>query len=110
MVCVKPAGVLSTDEPGGVPELVRAALGEPHGCVRTVHRLDAPVAGLMVFARLIHRHYPRRLYRHHDPLILIHDIHAAPLPYLFLLCLTYSLHVPITSSALRYHKRTRKVK
>ena len=29
VVCVKPAGVLSTDEPGGVPELVRAALGEP---------------------------------------------------------------------------------
>ena len=26
VVCVKPAGVLSTDEPGGVPELVRAAL------------------------------------------------------------------------------------
>ena len=29
VVCVKPAGVLSTDEPGGVPELVRAALGNP---------------------------------------------------------------------------------
>lgn len=51
VVCVKPAGVLSTDEPGGVPELVRAALGEPHGCVRTVHRLDRVVSGLMVLAR-----------------------------------------------------------
>ena len=29
LVAVKPAGVLSTDEPGGMPELVREALGEP---------------------------------------------------------------------------------
>ncbi len=51
LVCVKPAGVLSTDEPGGMPELARAALGEPQGCVRTVHRLDRVVSGLMVLAR-----------------------------------------------------------
>ena len=51
LVCVKPAEVLSTDEPGGMPELVRAALGEPQGCVRTVHRLDRVVSGLMVLAR-----------------------------------------------------------
>lgn len=51
IVCVKPAGVLSTDEPGGVPELVRQALGEPNANVRTVHRLDRTVAGLMVLAR-----------------------------------------------------------
>ena len=50
-VCVKPAGVLSTDEPGGMPSLVRQALGEEHACVRTVHRLDRPVGGVMVFAR-----------------------------------------------------------
>ena len=51
LVCVKPAGVLSTDEPGGMQELARAALGEPQGCVRTVHRLDRVVSGLMVLAR-----------------------------------------------------------
>lgn len=51
VVCVKPAGVKSTDEPGGVPELVREALGEPNGNVRTVHRLDQVVSGLMVLAR-----------------------------------------------------------
>lgn len=51
IVCVKPAGVLSTDEPGGVPELVRAALGDPNANVRTVHRLDQTVSGLMVLAR-----------------------------------------------------------
>ena len=51
LVCVKPAGVLSTDEPGGMPELARAALGEPQGCVRTVHRLDRVVSGRMVLAR-----------------------------------------------------------
>lgn len=34
-----------------MPELARAALGEPQGCVRTVHRLDRVVSGLMVLAR-----------------------------------------------------------
>lgn len=47
-VCVKPARVLSTDEPGGMPELVRQALGTDD--VRTVHRLDRVVSGLMVLA------------------------------------------------------------
>ena len=51
LVCLKPARVLSTDEPGGVPELAREALGDPAADVRTVHRLDRVVAGLMVLAR-----------------------------------------------------------
>lgn len=51
VVCVKPQRVLSTDEPGGMPELVRQALGDPNGDVRTVHRLDRVVGGLMVLAR-----------------------------------------------------------
>lgn len=51
VVCVKPPRVLSTDEPGGVPELVRLALGDPGANVRTVHRLDRTVSGLMVLAR-----------------------------------------------------------
>ena len=51
IVCVKPAGALSTDEPGGVPELARQALGDEKAQVRTVHRLDRVVAGLMVLAR-----------------------------------------------------------
>ena len=50
-VCIKPAGVLSTDEPGGLPQLVREALEDPNACVRTVHRLDRVVSGLMVLAR-----------------------------------------------------------
>ena len=49
VVCVKPSRVLSTDEPGGMPELVRQALGTED--VRTVHRLDRVVSGLMVLAR-----------------------------------------------------------
>ena len=49
VVCIKPPGVLSTDEPGGVPELCRQALGDPN--IRTVHRLDRVVSGLMVLAR-----------------------------------------------------------
>ena len=51
VVSVKPARVLSTDEPGGMPELVREALGDPTADVRTVHRLDRVVSGLMVLAR-----------------------------------------------------------
>lgn len=51
LVCVKPAGVLSTDEPGGVPELLRRELGDPKAEVRTVHRLDRVVGGLMALAR-----------------------------------------------------------
>ena len=51
LVCVKPAGVLSTDESGGVPELAREALGDPRADVRTVHRLDRAAGGLMVLAR-----------------------------------------------------------
>lgn len=50
IVCVKPAGVLSTDEPGGVPELLRRELGDASADVRTVHRLDRAVSGLMVLA------------------------------------------------------------
>lgn len=48
VVCVKPAGVRSTDE---VPSLVSQALGDPQAQVRTVHRLDQVVGGLMVLAR-----------------------------------------------------------
>ena len=53
-VCVKPRGVVSTDVPGGMPSLIRTALGEPDAPVYTVHRLDAPVGGLMVYARTRH--------------------------------------------------------
>ena len=48
-VCVKPQRVLSTDEPGGMPDLVRQALNTQD--VRTVHRLDRVVGGLIVLAR-----------------------------------------------------------
>ena len=51
LVVIKPARVLSTDEPGGLPDLVRQALGDPKTDVRTVHRLDRVVSGLMVLAR-----------------------------------------------------------
>lgn len=52
VVAVKPAGVVSTDETGGMPDLLRQELQT--ACIRTVHRLDAPVAGLMVFARSVY--------------------------------------------------------
>lgn len=51
LVCIKPARVLSTDEPGGLPELCREALGDASADIRTVHRLDRVVSGLMVLAR-----------------------------------------------------------
>ena len=49
LVCIKPQGVLSTDEPGGLPDLLRQELGDAN--VRTVHRLDRVVGGLMVLGR-----------------------------------------------------------
>ena len=49
VVCIKPPRVLSTDEPDGMPDLCRQALGEEN--FRTVHRLDRVVTGLMVLAR-----------------------------------------------------------
>ena len=51
VICVKPAGVLSTDEDGGMPSLVRDALGGSQSEIRTVHRLDRVVGGLMVLAK-----------------------------------------------------------
>ena len=51
IVCVKPAGILSTDEPGGMPELLRGALEDPVAVVKSVHRLDRTVGGVMVYAR-----------------------------------------------------------
>lgn len=52
LVCIKPAGVLSAgDEPAGWVDLLRRELEDEHACVRSVHRLDAQVSGLMVFAR-----------------------------------------------------------
>lgn len=52
VVCVKPCGVLSTDEAGGVPELLRAQLAAEN--IRTVHRLDRVVGGMMLLARSRH--------------------------------------------------------
>lgn len=49
VVCIKPARVLSTDEPGGLPDLLRSQIGTED--FRTVHRLDRVVSGLMVLAR-----------------------------------------------------------
>lgn len=49
VVCVKPFRVLSTDEPGGMPDLIREAIGQPQAKVRAVHRLDQVVGGLMVY-------------------------------------------------------------
>ena len=51
LVCLKPPRILSTDEPGGLPELLRRELGDERAEVRTVHRLDRVVGGVMVLAR-----------------------------------------------------------
>ena len=51
IVCIKPPRVLSTDEPGGLPEMIRQALGDLQADIRTVHRLDRVVSGVMVVAR-----------------------------------------------------------
>ena len=50
LVCIKPSGVLSTDEEGGLPQLLQEQLGLENR-PRTVHRLDRVVSGLIVLAR-----------------------------------------------------------
>ena len=50
IVCIKPSGILSTDEEGGLPQLLQEQLCLEHR-PRTVHRLDRVVSGLMVLAR-----------------------------------------------------------
>lgn len=50
VVCIKSAGVVSTDEPGGMPDLIRAEIGEKEKQIFTIHRLDRAVSGLMVYA------------------------------------------------------------
>lgn len=79
LVAIKPAGILSTDEPGGMPELLRKALGDEKACVRTVHRLDQTVSGLMVFARsreasriLSHQMQERKF--HKEYLAVLHGV------------------------------------
>ncbi len=49
LVCLKPAGVASTE----LPELLRQEL-RLQNPLRTVHRLDQPVSGLMVLAKRKH--------------------------------------------------------
>ena len=49
VACIKPPRVLSTAEPGGVPDQCRQALGDQN--IRPIHRLDRVVSGLMVLAR-----------------------------------------------------------
>ena len=49
IVCVKPAGIISADEPGGMPELIKKQTGCPE--IYTVHRLDQVVGGAMIFAK-----------------------------------------------------------
>lgn len=51
IVCLKPCGVVSTDEVNGLPSLLRQWLGDEKACVRTVHRLDQVVGGVMVLGR-----------------------------------------------------------
>lgn len=52
VICLKPCGVLSTDEEGGVPEMLRKQLETEN--IRTVHRLDRVVGGMMLLARTRH--------------------------------------------------------
>ncbi len=117
LVCVKPPRVLSTDEPGGVPELARQALGDPNANVRTVHRLDRVVSGLMVLARTKHcasdlSEQIRRGEFQKEYLAVLHGIPGKPVAILRDLLLrnkqerkTYITHAPgkdVQEAALSY--------
>lgn len=49
IICIKPVGILSTDSPGGLPDLLRIQTGINE--IKTVHRLDQMVGGVMILAR-----------------------------------------------------------
>lgn len=79
LLAVKPWGVVSTGAPGGMPDLIRAELGDGTACVRTVHRLDQAVGGLMVFARsreaerILSRQMAERQF-HKEYLAVVHGV------------------------------------
>jgi len=50
LVCIKPAGVLSTEEPGQMVCLIKETIGKPNQEVYVIHRLDKEVSGVMVYA------------------------------------------------------------
>ncbi len=52
VVCIKPAGVVSEEAPGGMPELLRKELKQDAAVpqIFPVHRLDKGVGGVMVYA------------------------------------------------------------
>ena len=50
-VCLKPVGVSSQDDVGGVPSLLRTHTGRPDAYVGVIHRLDVGVGGVMVYAK-----------------------------------------------------------
>lgn len=50
-VCLKPLGVSSQDEPGGMPALLRAHAEKTDAYVGVIHRLDTGVGGVMVYAK-----------------------------------------------------------
>lgn len=52
VVCIKPAGVVSEEAPGGVPEFLRKELKRNAAVpqIFPVHRLDKGVGGVMVYA------------------------------------------------------------
>lgn len=51
VVAIKPAGIVSTDEIFGFPSVLREELGSNDEMLKTVHRLDQVVSGIMVLAR-----------------------------------------------------------
>lgn len=55
--CLKPAGVLSTNGPDGMPQRLAAQLGGRPEQYRTVHRLDQVVRGVMLYARTRRPHH-----------------------------------------------------
>ena len=82
VVCIKPAGVPSTDVPGGLPELVRQALGDPQATVKTVHRLDQVVSGVMVLARTARtaRELSQQIQAHEFQKTYLAVLHGCPDP------------------------------
>ena len=51
IICIKPCNVQVNEQPGGIVDLIRKEKMDENYPLFIVHRLDKPVAGLMVFAK-----------------------------------------------------------
>lgn len=80
LVCDKPAGLLSCDDPKSVESILREQEGIP--TLTAVHRLDRDTTGCLLFARNFSAHSAAvRVFRAHGTVKIYHAIVAGRFPF-----------------------------